>query len=87
MIHSARSAGRWPIVLALRFFTIGRKNVTRFVADNRTTAKTVLDAEQFIYAYCDLESGTNALHVYFGVAEVGRATAILEQAAAAAAKP
>jgi len=39
------------------------------------------------YAYCDLESGTNALHVYFGVAEVGRATAILEQAAAAAAKP
>ncbi len=39
------------------------------------------------YAYCDLESGTNPLHVYFGVAEVGRATAILEQAAAAAAKP
>jgi hypothetical protein len=39
------------------------------------------------YAYCGLESGTNSPLVFFGVAEVGKAAAILEQAAAAAAKP
>ncbi len=37
------------------------------------------------YAYGGLEAGTNAPMVIFGVAEVGRAVAILEQAAAAAA--
>ena len=36
------------------------------------------------YAYCGLESSTNAPLVYFGVTEVGRAAQILEQAAAAA---
>ena len=39
------------------------------------------------YAYCGLESGTNAPLVFFGVAEVGKAARILEQATAAAAKP
>lgn len=39
------------------------------------------------YAYCGLESATNAPLMFFGVAEVGKAAPILEQAAAAAAKP
>ena len=39
------------------------------------------------YAYCDLESGTNSPLVFFGVSEIGRAAQILEQPAAAAAKP
>jgi hypothetical protein len=39
------------------------------------------------YAYCGLESGTNSPVVFFGVSEVGRATQILEQDAAAAATP
>jgi len=37
------------------------------------------------YAYCGVEPRTNAPLLIFGVAEVGRAVAILEQAAAAAA--
>ena len=37
------------------------------------------------YAYCGLESGTNAPLVFFGVAEVAKAAPLLEQAAAAAA--
>ena len=39
------------------------------------------------YAYCGLESGTNSPLVFFGVSEIGRAAQILEQPAAAAAKP
>ena len=39
------------------------------------------------YAYCGLEPGTNAPLVFFGVVEVDKAAPILEQAAAAAAKP
>jgi len=39
------------------------------------------------YAYCGLEAGTNAPLFIFGVAEVGRAVTMLEQAAAAAAAP
>jgi hypothetical protein len=39
------------------------------------------------YAYCGLESGTNTPLVFFGVAEVSKAAPILDQAAAAAAKP
>jgi hypothetical protein len=39
------------------------------------------------YAYCGLEPGTNAPLVFFGVAEVDKAASILEQAAAASAKP
>ncbi len=38
------------------------------------------------YTYCGLEPGTNAPLVIFGVAEAGRAVAILEQAAAASAR-
>src|SRR5713101_2623316 len=39
------------------------------------------------YAYCGLEPGTNTPLVFFGVTEVSKAAPILEQAAAAAAKP
>lgn len=38
------------------------------------------------YAYCGLEPGTNAPLVFFAVADVGQAAAILEQASGAAAK-
>jgi hypothetical protein len=38
------------------------------------------------YAYCGLEATTNAPLMFFGVAEVGKAAPILEQAAAAAAR-
>jgi hypothetical protein len=107
-------------ILALQSFPIGGKSVTRFIVDNPTTAKTVLDSERLTYAeaqivqaklphrpgeiarlasrlgeanininyvYCGLESGTNMPLVFFGVAEVEKAAPILEQAAAAAAKP
>ena len=39
------------------------------------------------YAYCGLESATNTPLAFFGVADVSTAAPILEQAAAAAAKP
>ena len=39
------------------------------------------------YAYCGLEPGTNTPLVFFGVADVGEAARILEEARAAAAKP
>jgi hypothetical protein len=39
------------------------------------------------YAYCGLEPETNAPLVFFGVADVGEAARILEQARAAAAEP
>ena len=39
------------------------------------------------YAYCGLEPETNTPLVFFGVADVGEAARILEQARAAAAKP
>ena len=39
------------------------------------------------YAYCGLESATNSPLVFFGVAELSKAAPLLEQAAAAAAKP
>ncbi len=107
-------------ILALQSFPIGGKSVIRFIVDNPTTAKKVLDSEQLIctetevvqvklphrpgeiarvasrlgeanininYAYCGLESSTNSPLVFFGVAEVSKAAPILEQAAAAAAKP
>jgi hypothetical protein len=38
------------------------------------------------YAYCGLESGTNAPLVFFGVSDVEKAAPILERAAAEAAK-
>ncbi len=111
-------ADRGVNILAFQSFPIGGKSLTRFVVDNPTAAKTVLDAERLTYTeeevaqvkllhrpgelaraasrlgeanininytYCGLEPGTNAPLVIFGVAEVGRAVPILEQAAAAAA--
>lgn len=39
------------------------------------------------YAYCGLESGTSTPLVFFGVAEASKAAPILEQAAAAGARP
>jgi hypothetical protein len=39
------------------------------------------------YAYTGIEPGTNVCFVFFGVKEVAKAAPILEQAAAAAAKP
>lgn len=113
-------ADRGVNILALQSFPIGGKSVTRIIADNPTTAKSVLDSERLTcteaevvqvklshqpgelarvasrlgeakininYAYCGLESATNAPLMFFGVAEVGKAAPILEQAAAAAAKP
>jgi hypothetical protein len=113
-------ADRGVNILALQSFPIGGKSVTRFIVDNPTTAKTVLDTERLTYveaeivqaklphrpgeiarvasrlgeanininyAYCGLEPGTNTPLVFFGVAEVSKAAPILEQAAAATAKP
>ena len=113
-------ADRGVNLLALQSFPIGGTSVTRIIADNPTTAKTVLNSEQLTctevdviqvklsnrpgedarvasrmgeanininYAYCGLEPATNAPLMFFGVAEVSKAAPILEQAAAAAAKP
>jgi hypothetical protein len=113
-------ADREVNILALQSFPIGGKSVTRFIVDNPTTAKAVLDSEQLTYveaeivqtklphrpgeiarvasrlgaanvninyAYCGLEPGTNTPLVFFGVTEVSKAVPILEQVAAAAAKP
>jgi len=113
-------ADRGVNILALQSFPIGGKSVTRFIVDNPTTAKTVLNTEQLThveaeivqakvphrpgeiarlasrlgeanininYVYCGLEPGTNTPLVFFGVTEVDKAAPILEQAAAAAAKP
>src|SRR6266704_288100 len=111
-------ADREVNILALQSFPIGGKSVTRFIVDNPTTAKMVLDSEQLTYvqaeivqaklphrpgeiarvasrlgeaninyAYCGLEPGTNTPLVFFGVTEVSKAAQVLEQAAAAAAKP
>ena len=107
-------------ILALHSFPIGGTSVVRIIADNHSSAKSVLDSERLPcteaevvqvklahrpgelarvasrlgeakininYAYGGLESATNAPLLFFGVAEVGKAAPILEQAAAAAAKP
>jgi hypothetical protein len=42
-------ADRGVNILAFQSFPIGGKSITRFVVDNPTTAKTVLDAERMIY--------------------------------------
>ena len=111
-------ADRGVNILALQSFPIGGTSVARFIVDNPTTAKTVLDSELLThteaevvqvklpnrpgeiaraasrlgeanininYVYCGLEQGTNAPLVIFGVAEVSRAVAMLDQLAAAAA--
>ncbi len=104
-------------VLATQSFPTGGKSVARFVFDNPTTAKSVLDNERVTYTeaevaqvklahrpgelaraaqrlgeasininylYCGIEPNTNAPLMIFGVADVGKAMPILEQAAAAA---
>ena len=111
-------ADRGVNILAFQSLPSEGKGLFRFVADNPTTAKTVLDTERLTYteaevaavklphrpgelaraasrlgdaninidyAYSGLEAGTNVPLLIFGVAEVGRAVTILEQAAAAAA--
>jgi hypothetical protein len=42
-------ADRGVNILALQSFPIGGKSVTRFIVDNPTTAKTVLDSERLTY--------------------------------------
>ncbi len=42
-------ANRGVNILALQSFPIGGKSVTRFIVDNPTTAKTVLDSERLTY--------------------------------------
>lgn len=104
-------------VLATQSFPTGGKSVARFVFDNPTTAKSVLDNERLTYTeaevaqvklahrpgelaraaqrlgeagininylYCGIEPNTNAPLMIFGVADVGKAMPLLEQAAAAA---
>src|SRR6266851_2004241 len=41
-------------ILALQSTPIGGKSVTRFIVDNPTTAKTVLDSEQLTYVEAEI---------------------------------
>lgn len=47
-------AERGVNILALQSFPIGGKTVTRFIVDNPTTAKTVLDSERLTYAATEI---------------------------------
>jgi hypothetical protein len=47
-------ANREVNILALQSFPIGGKSVTRFIVDNPTTAKTVLDSEQLTYVEAEI---------------------------------
>ncbi len=47
-------ADREVNILALQSFPIGGKSVTRFIVDNPTTAKTVLDSEQLTYVQAEI---------------------------------
>jgi hypothetical protein len=47
-------ADREVNILALQSFPIGGKSVTRFIVDNPTTAKTVLDREQLTYVEAEI---------------------------------
>jgi hypothetical protein len=47
-------ADREVNILALQSFPIGGKSVTRFIVDNPSTAKTVLDSEQLIYVEAEI---------------------------------
>src|SRR2546426_5090494 len=110
-------AERGVNILAFQSFSTGKESIVRFVVDNPTTAKSVLDAQRLTYtevevaqvklpnrpgelaraasrlgdanininyAYCGVEAGTSTPLLIFGVAEVGRAVTILDQAVAAA---
>lgn len=107
-------------ILAFHCFPVGGKSVTRFVIDDSSAAKSVLDAEGLVcaetevvqvklphrpgelariasrlgdarininYAYCGFEPTTNAPLVFIGVSDASHAAPVLEQLAAAAAKP
>src|ERR1700693_4359426 len=41
-------------ILPLQSFPIGGKSVTRFIVDNPTTAKTVLDSERLTYVEAEI---------------------------------
>jgi hypothetical protein len=106
-------------IVATQSFPSGGKALTRFVFDDPTKARSVLDSERATYTeaevvkvnlahrpgelaraaqtlgdasininylYCGTEPSTNAPLIIFGVAEVGKAAPLLEQAAAAAGK-
>jgi len=47
-------ADREVNILALQSFPIGGKSVTRFIVDNPTTAKTLLDSERLTYAEAEI---------------------------------
>ena len=47
-------ADRGVNILALQSFPIGGKSVTRFIADNPTTAKTVLDSERLTHVEAEI---------------------------------
>ena len=47
-------ADREVNILALQSFPIGGKSVTRFIVDNPSTAKTVLDSEQLTYVEAEI---------------------------------
>jgi len=47
-------ADRGVNILALQSFPIGGKSVTRFIADNPTTAKTVLDGERLTHVEAEI---------------------------------
>ena len=47
-------ADREVNILALQSFPIGGKSVTRFIVDNPTTAKTVLDSERLTYVEAEI---------------------------------
>ena len=105
-------------IVAAQSFPAGGKALTRFVFDDPTKARSVLDNERATYTetevakvtlahrpgelarvaqklgdasvninhfYCGADPNTNAPQIIFGVAEVGKAVPLLEQAAAAAA--
>ena len=47
-------ADRGVNILALQSFPIGGKSVTRFIVDNPSTAKMVLDSEQLTYVEAEI---------------------------------
>jgi hypothetical protein len=47
-------ADREVNILALQSFPIGGKSVTRFIVDNPSTAKTVLDSQQLTYVEAEI---------------------------------
>ncbi len=104
-------------IIAAQSFPVAGKSTTRFVFDDPTKARSVLDNQRATYTetdvakvtlahrpgelaraaqklgdasininylYCGVEPNSNAPLVIFGVAEMGKAVPLLEQAAAAA---